>query len=718
MTKKNSHKKNETETIFIGVSWPYANGTLHLGHLAGQNIVCDVFARYHRLKGNEVLMVSGSDCHGAPVVFKAEELGVDPAEYAEKSHQNILKIFERLSLIYENYTTTTTDLHKDIVQNIFLVLKENGYLKAQKSKQYFDPNVERFLPDRYVRGTCPECGADNARGDECPECGEFLSPEDLVDPYSTLSDAKPELRETEHFYLDLSKAQPELEKFLENKDHWRKHVLAFTKGWLKQGLEPRAITRDMDYGIEVPVEGWEGKVIYVWFEAVIGYLSAAIEWAAGLGEGRESEWENFWKNPDAKHYYFIAGGNVPFHTIIWPAELIAYNEKFGDDEQWADYRLAGEGKREPLQLPYNVPSNKMLTSKGKKMSKGDDRGVTIDYVLDNFSSDLIRYFFVRYAPENHDREFTWKDFIEANNAELVGNLGNFVNRVLTFIDTKFDGVVPEGELDADVEAQVSGAFERVGGHIEACEFVKASEALLGLGDFANKYFNDREPWVDLKDDPARAAETLFNCTQLVNVLRILVKPFTPNAAEKLRELLNLPEEYDANIELVETGEVTKLVDTWVAGEIEAGHKINKPEVLFEKLEYTDELRAEDEAGDEPEFQPGEKIVVGKILELKGHPNSDTNQIAIIDVGEKSDKPLQIVCGAKNIKVGDLVPVALPGAEVLGPKGNRMKIEERKLQGVKSEGMLCSPAELGEGKEDEEIMIVNEASEIGQVFAKL
>ena len=309
----NNHKNSNTnEKIFIGVSWPYANGNIHIGHLAGQYVVCDIFARYHRLKGNDVLMVSGSDSHGAPVIFAAEEEGVDPAKLADSSHEIIVNTYKQLGLLYENYTTTRTENHKIVAQNIFLVLDELGFLEQKTSKQYYDPQVKRFLPDRYVRGTCPKCSAPNARGDECPECGEFLDPEDLKNPYSTLSDATPEMQETTHYYLNLEKTENDLKDWIKDKKHWRKWVREFTLGWLRGGLKPRTVTRDFSFGVPVPKKGWENKVLYVWIEAVVGYLSAAIEWAENKGD--PSAWEDYWKDPSCKHYYFIAGGNVPFHT--------------------------------------------------------------------------------------------------------------------------------------------------------------------------------------------------------------------------------------------------------------------------------------------------------------------------------------------------------------------------------------------------------------------
>jgi methionyl-tRNA synthetase len=571
------------EKIFIGVSWPYASSKIHIGHLAGQYIACDVFARYHRLKGDDVLMVSGSDSHGTPIVYKAEEEGISPEELVEKSHKDILETYNKLDLIYENYTSTMTKNHEEVVQNIFLVLKERGYIYEDTSKQYFDPKVERFLPDRYVRGTCPNCGNENARGDECPECGAFLDVEDLIDPRSTLSDATPVLKETKHFYLDLKKLEPELKKWIDNtSDNWRKWVREYSKGWIREGLKPRAVTRDMQFGVPVPVEGWDGKVVYVWVEAVVGYLSAAIEWAKNIGD--ESRWEDFWKNPNCKHFYFIAGGNTQFHTIIWPAELMGYSEKYDSDELWETYKLPGESKRKKLDLPYNVPSNRMLLYKGKKMSKGDNHMINADEMIEKYGPDLTRFFFIRFAPENHDRDFNWEDLIATNNNELVANIGNFVNRTLTFTYRKFDKKVPEGEWDSQVKEEIEKTFEDVGKYVEEVKLSKSLERILELGDFANKYFNDRAPWVDIKEDEQRAKDTMFNAVQLVNALRLLLRPYTPFACKTLSNLLNIQDEFDANETLKTSGLVEDNINTWIYEEIESARELKEPKILWEKIE--------------------------------------------------------------------------------------------------------------------------------------
>ncbi len=541
-------------------------------------------------------MVSGSDSHGAPVVFSAEKLGISPEDHALNSHNAIVSTYKKLGFLYENYTKTTTETHKIVAQNIFTVLLKEGYLNIQSSKQYYDPKVERFLPDRYVRGTCPMCGANNARGDECPECGEYLEPEELIDPYSTLSDATPVIKETEHYYMDLSALQEPLGKWLNvASENWRKWVKEFSMGWVNQGLAPRPVTRDMKYGIPVPVEGWEDKVLYVWIEAVIGYLSASIEWAQKKGD--PSLWEEYWKDQECKHFYFIAGGNVPFHTILWPAEITAYNEKYDNDDLYNDHLLPGETKRSYLNLPFDVPANNMLFYKGKKMSKGDSHGISVDKLIDRYGPDPLRYFFVKYAPEKQDREFIWKDFIDANNNELVANIGNFIFRTLSFCNSRFDNLVPDGEFDKVVQEKISEAFKTVSRSIEDREFVRSIESVLDLGHFANKYFNDEKPWETVKNDPAKASITIYNSIQIVNALRVLLKPFTPFGASKLTSMLNIEDEYDQNIELEQSGNITRTQDNWDFEIVPPGKKLGTPEIIFQKFEYTKDLELLDSTKD-------------------------------------------------------------------------------------------------------------------------
>ncbi len=550
------------QKIFIAVSWPYANGELHLGHFAGQYVVSDVFSRFHRSLGSDVLMVSGSDFHGAPVMTKAEKAGLSYEEYANKSHQSNLDLYERMGLQYDCFTNTGTDNHKEISQTLFRTWLDFGFLIEKETEQYFDPKANRYLPDRFVKGTCPNCSNENARGDECPECGKFLEPEDLLEPYSTLSDATPILKKTKHFYIDLAKLQPELEKWFENdKDHWRKWVREITKGWFKVGLQARPITRDLSHGIPLPIEGWNDKVLYVWVEALIGYLSASIEWAEGTG--KPSSWEFFWKDSQAKHYYFIAGGNVPFHTYLWPAELMIFNKKYESEELFDKYKLPGETIQKPLNLAWDVPANNMLLQNGKKMSKGDGVGVLMGELIDIYGADTLRYFLTKFAPESSDREYSNQDIIDSNNNDLVGVFGNFVNRTLVFTKKQLDGKVPDGTIDNDVQEVIDKVLKNTQEALSDCKFVRAIEEILEFGYFANKYFNDKEPW---KAEDESKSNTLYNCFQIISVISTVLAPITPFATKKLDVWIG------------------KQSLEWSYEVIEPGRVIGDFELMFEKLE--------------------------------------------------------------------------------------------------------------------------------------
>lgn len=702
------------QKIFIGVSWPYASANIHIGHLAGQYIICDVFARYHRLRGNEVLMVSGSDSHGAPIIFAAEEEGITPEELIARSHKEIVDTYAKLGLIYENYTSTHTENHKVVVQNIFLALKELGYLEVKTTKQYYDEKVQRFLPDRYVRGTCPNCAATNARGDECPECGAFLDPIDLINPYSTLSDTVPVMKETDHYFMDLSKTSEQLKEWLADKTYWRTWVKEFADGWIKTGLQPRSVTRDMKFGIPVPLKGWEDKVIYVWIEAVVGYLSAAIEWAEK--QGQPSKWEDFWKDPKVKHFYFLSGGNVPFHTVIWPAEIIGYNEKYNNSEIFEKYRLPGETMQKQLNLPFDVPANKILMYNGRKMSKGDRSGVNIDLWFKRFSADLARYFFVKYAPENHDRDFTWKDVVDANNNELVANIGNFINRTVSFTASKFDGVVPEGSIDPEVKEQIKKAFNETADHIERCEFVKAIEAVLELGHFANKYFNDEKPWETVKTNLPTAANTIYNSIQIVSAFRDLLRPFLPEPADKIADLLGVEIVADPNKELAATGKVETFKDLWKFNTVKIGQKLGTPGILFEKLEYTDELKEIDNAAKNDNSEMYKYVVLAEVIEKSSH--ADTKHwIYKVNI-EKSI--VQIVSSDGKLEVGDKAFYTGPGGIIpaefkKGVRASKLGVVE--FDGVKSEGMLLSEKELGLGKKHDGVAKIETDKSAGATIPK-
>ena len=382
--------------VCINIAWPYSNGPIHLGHVAGSLLPPDIFSRYNRLIGNEVLMVGGSDQHGTPITVSAEKCGMTPEDYANKYHEINKKAIEDLGIEYSLYNKTHCPTHFEVVQKVFLDLQKKGYIYTKESDQYYCPKCARFLPDRYVEGVCPKCGAEKTRSDQCDQCGTTFEPGDLIDPYCTLCGSRPEIRPTEHFFLRLSAFRDQLIDFVSSKDYWRANVKAFTKNWLEEGLNDRAITRDMSWGVPIPVDGWDDKVIYVWFEAVIGYLSASVEYSRMIG--KPDYWKEFWKDPEVKHYYFIGKDNIPFHSIIWPAILMG----LGD-----------------MDLPYDIPANEYLMISGGKLSKSRGGAIDVPTVLQTYDADLVRYYLSVNMPDTHDSEFSWEDFETKVNNEPV-----------------------------------------------------------------------------------------------------------------------------------------------------------------------------------------------------------------------------------------------------------------------------------------------------------
>jgi len=567
--------------IFIAVAWPYANGELHLGTLAGSLLAPDIFARFHRQKGNDVLMVTGTDMHGTPVEVAAENKGEEPKNYSYKIHKDHLENMKKLNMSLNLYTNTDTQNHKEIVQDMFSDLLKKGYIIKQKEKHYWYEKEKKFLLDRYIEGECPFCHYKGARGDQCDKCGRTLDPLDLINPHSRSGDRDLELKEGEDYFLNLPKLQKDIEEWLDknpNIKNWRENVISFTRAWLKEGLKTRAITRDLSYGIPLPkgvdIENAKHKVIYVWFEAVVGYLSAAIEWSkrvSGEIRGNENEiiflstkgqsksWRDFWINRNSRHYYFMGKDNIVFHTIIWPAMLIGWNKDRKDNEK--------------LQLAYDVPANAFLNLEGDKMSKSRNWFVSYRYILDTYGEDLVRYYFALRMPENKDSDFKWKDFISVNNNSLVANLGNFIHRTLSFISSKCNGKVPEGEIEGEVSFEIR---EVLNDTELLLENVKISEGLQRINkfvSFANKYFDKKRVWKVINTDKKNADNILYNCVQIIEGLRIVLAPFVPNAVEKLTRILGRKE-----IEW----EVKK--DNWKFEKVPFGQTINRVEILFKKLD--------------------------------------------------------------------------------------------------------------------------------------
>jgi methionyl-tRNA synthetase len=540
-----------SERILVAAAWPYADGPLHLGHIAGAYLPADIFARYHRIKGNQVLMVSGSDQHGTPITLKAEQEGVTPGELTAACHRDFLESWRRLGISFDLFTTTGTENHAKVTQDIFLKLLEEGYIYKAIVSQPYCPQCRRYLPDRYIEGTCPFCGSTAARGDQCDDCGKPMNPGEMLEPRCRLCGGTPQFQDSEHFFFKLSDFQKQLGDWVKKQKHWRPNVSNLTKRYLKEGLRDRAITRDIDWGVAVPVKGYEDKRIYVWFEAVIGYLSASKEWAKTQGDGEG--WRPFWEEDKAKSYYFIGKDNIPFHTIIWPAMLMGYGG---------------------LNLPYDVPANEFLTIEGKKLSTSRNWAVWVPDYLSRYDPDPIRYLLSINMPENGDTDFSWREFLRRNNDELVATYGNLAHRVLTFTYRNFEGSVPQaGELDEPSQAIIGKArdtLDTLDNLLSQCHFKQAIMAGMALAQETNRYLDDKSPWKVIKEDKPAAGTALYVAIVALSALRTALYPFLPSSSQKLHRLLGFE------------GEVKE--DGWELRLPPAGQKLLEPEPLFIKLD--------------------------------------------------------------------------------------------------------------------------------------
>jgi methionyl-tRNA synthetase len=582
----------EAKKILVGVAWPYANGEKHIGQIAGAYLPPDIFARYQRMLGNDVLMVSGSDTHGTPVTLKAEAEGVDPAVVIDKYHELFVDGCVQLGLTFDLYSHTDTENHWTVTQQMFTQHLEAGFIYKDVQKQWFDPVAKRFLADRYVEGTCPFCGNGEARGDQCDNCGRIYDALELKNPRSKISGATDlEVRETEHFFLDMGKMnEPLLEWIQVGKEHWRPNVINFTRGQLElRELRGRAITRDIDWGIPIPLEGYGDKRIYVWYDAVIGYLSAAVEWAKLTG--RPDAWREWWDgdvNPEALIYNFIGKDNIPFHTIIWPGMLIGYN--------------AGGAN---LNLPYDVPANEYLSLGGDKFSTSRGRVIGFNSVLREFQPEAWRYVLTAMAPETADVDFTWQEFMDRVNNELVANWGNLVNRVLGFAFKRYDGKIPTpGELDATDQAlldEVRAGFTTVGDLYGGVKLKAALTEARRLSQRVNQYLNEKAPWQAVKHDPAGAATSLYVALQAIDWLKLFWAPILPASSEAVHSYLGYTtplfgRQYTEVVSDVRgTHRVLRYDHTgatgrWTAESLPPGQTMQAPEALFVKLD--DALMAE------------------------------------------------------------------------------------------------------------------------------
>ena len=547
------------ENILVAVAWPYANGSLHLGHIAGAYLPADIFARYHRLKGNHVLMVSGSDQHGTPITLRAEQEGISPAEVAARYHKEFLESWQKLGISFDLFTTTGTANHAAVVHDIFQRLQEKGLIYRETMPQAYCPNCKRFLPDRYIEGTCPRCNYNAARGDQCDQCGHTLNPSDLIDLRCRICSTTPRFENSEHFFFKLSAFEGKLRAWVGGKTYWRQNVQNFTMGFLEGGLKDRAITRDIEWGVSVPQPGFEKKRIYVWFEAVIGYLSASKEWAKL--QGNEDAWKPFWTGEN-KTLYFIGKDNIPFHSIIWPAMLMGYSG---------------------LSLPYDVPANEFLTIEGKKLSTSRNWAVWLPEYLQRYDPDPLRYFLSVNMPETGDTNFSWHEFLRRNNDELVATYGNLVHRVLTFTNRNFDGAVPDpGDLDGmsrDLLQKARNTLDEVDRLLYRCHFREAIKFALSLAQDANRYLDDTAPWKMIKQDRQAAGRAVYTAIGTIAALKTLFYPFLPFTSQKLHNYLGF------------AGDIRSA--GWHLQLPLAGQKLPVPEPLFSKLE--DKIIAEEAA---------------------------------------------------------------------------------------------------------------------------
>ncbi len=657
----NSQEKKFNRTL-ITTALPYANGPVHIGHLAGVYIPADIYARYLRLQGRDVLLIGGSDEHGVPITIKAKKEGVTPQDIVDRYHAIIRDSFEELGISFDVYGRTTSETHRRTASDFFKRLYDKGEFVEKTSEQLYDPEAEQFLADRYVTGTCPHCGNEHAYGDQCEACGSSLNATDLINPKSALSGATPVMKETSHWYLPLDKWEPRLREWiLEGHKEWRPNVYGQCKSWLDNGLAPRAVTRDLNWGIPVPVEGAEGKVLYVWFDAPIGYISNTIDL-------RPDDWEKWWKAPDTRMIHFIGKDNIVFHCLIFPAMLMAdgtYN------------------------LPDNVPANEFLNLENDKISTSRNWAVWLHEYLREFPGrqDTLRYVLTATAPETKDNNFTWHDFQERNNSELVAILGNFVNRVLVLMQKYYNGEVPApGELtEADKEAinQLRAEACALTDCLEQFKFRDALKHAMNMARTGNKYLADMEPWKLIKSDPERVKTIMYVALQLCANLEIAFEPFLPFMAEKLGKMLLFTDyrwQQLGSIELIKAGTV-----------------LPKPEILFEKIEDSaiqfqlEKLAASKKANELAAWQPAAvkpevsfddfaklDIRVGKVLECRKVPKADKLLEFRIDDGAKGRT---IVSGiARYYKPEELVGTNVCFIANFAP---------RKLRGIMSEGMILS-----------------------------
>ena len=656
----------------VTTALPYANGPVHIGHLAGVYVPADIYVRYKRMKGDEVLFIGGSDEHGVPIAIKAKAEGVSPQEVVDRYHTLIKESFARLGIDFDIYSRTTSETHEKTASAFFTKLYESGKLIEQTSEQYYDPEAKQFLADRYITGTCPHCHNERAYGDQCEACGTSLSATDLIDPHSAISGAKPELRETKHWYLPLGDYESFLREWiLEGHKEWKPNVYGQCKSWLDLGLQPRAVTRDLDWGIPVPLQGAEGKVLYVWFDAPIGYIS-------NTKELRPDSWRTWWCDPETRLIHFIGKDNIVFHCIIFPAMLKA------------------EGS---FNLPDNVPANEFLNLEGDKISTSRNWAIWLHEYLDEMpgKEDVLRYVLTANAPETKDNDFTWRDYQARNNNELVAIYGNFVNRALVLTHKYFDGKVPPlghlTEIDEEMLREVAAIPAELDDQLEHFHFREALKTAMQLARIGNKYLADTEPWKVIKSDPDRVATILHLALQLVGNLSIAFAPFTPFSTRRLLAMLQVEE---GGFAFSRFGATDLLPE---------GHQLGTPELLFEKIEdeviqaQLDKLAAIKKLNEEQNRHP-EALLEDVPFDTFTKSDMRAGRILACEKVPKADKLLRFSIddgmGGRTI-VSGIAQYYKPEELVGKTVAFVANLPVRKIRGVESQGMILSVEDYKTGQ---------------------
>jgi methionyl-tRNA synthetase len=546
------------EKILVTSALPYVNGPIHLGHLSGAYLPGDIYVRYKRLNGDDIIYICGSDEHGVPITISADKEGVSPQVIIDRYHKLNYETFKKFGMSFDNYSRTSLPIHHETAKEFFLDFYKKNLLKEKKSMQFYDEKNNMFLPDRYVEGICPNCGFEEARSDECENCGTLYDPSELKNPKSKISGEVPILKETSHWYFPLGEFQPKLEDYINDMNEkygWKENVMQYNRSWFKEGLKDRAVTRDLDWGVKVPLKNAEGKVLYVWFEAVLGYISSTKEYAEKIK--KPDLWKNYWLDPKTKYIAFIGKDNIVFHCIVFPAMLMAWNN----------------GNKDQFCLPQNVPANEFLNFEGKKFSKSRNWGIDgIDF-LNVFPADQLRYALASNLPENRDTDFHWKEFQARNNNELADILGNFINRTFTFVHKHFDGTVPErskmNKIDKDMLKLISEYPKKIAEYFEHYKFKDGTNEIMNLAREGNRYFNDSEPWNTIKTDKGKCGTTLNICLQAIFTLAELFEPVIPFSSEKIFTMLNSK---------------PTLWKKSGSENLQPGEKLNKAEILFPKIE--------------------------------------------------------------------------------------------------------------------------------------